>query len=90
MAINGVQTLSATYCSLIEDIDKLADAGIASLRLSPCSGDMNAIARLFRAVIDAEIHAQEASRRLAALLPAATFSNGFLYSQPGHRKVAAG
>lgn len=90
MAINGVQTLSATYCSLIDDIDRLVDAGIESLRLSPCSGDMNAIARLFREVVDAEIHTQDASRRLAALLPTAIFSNGFLYSQPGHRKIAAG
>jgi collagenase-like PrtC family protease len=90
MAINGVQTLSATYCSLLDDIDKLADAGIASLRLSPCSGDMNAIARLFRDVVDAKIHAHDADRHLAALLPSAIFSNGFLYSQPGHRRIAAG
>jgi collagenase-like PrtC family protease len=89
MAINGVQTLSATYCVAIDDIDNLAAAGITSLRLSPCSGDMNAVARLFRAVIDKKMHAHEANRRFAAMLPSALFSNGFLHSQPGHQKIAA-
>lgn len=90
MAINGVQTLSATYCNVIDDIDGLAAAGVASLRLSPCSGDMNAVARLFRDVIDRKILASEANRQLAAMLPSAMFSNGFLHSQPGHQRIAAG
>jgi O2-independent ubiquinone biosynthesis protein UbiV len=90
MAINGVQTLSATYCSVIDDIETLAAAGVASLRLSPCSGDMNAIARLFRDVVDRRVSANDANRQLAALLPSAMFSNGFLHSQPGHQRIAAG
>jgi collagenase-like PrtC family protease len=89
MAINGVQTLSATYCTAIDDIGELAAAGITSLRLSPCSGDMNAIARLFRDVIDKKMHAHEANLRLAAMLPSAMLSNGFLHSQPGHQRMAA-
>jgi collagenase-like PrtC family protease len=89
MAINGVQTLSDTHCSVIDEIEELAAAGVRSLRLSPCAGDMNAVAWLFRSVIDKKMHVHEANGRLAELLPSARFSNGFLYSQPGHRKIAA-
>lgn len=89
MAINGVQTLSQSYCNLIDGIEDLASAGVRSLRMSPYSGDMVSVARLFRDVIDGRISAHDANRRLAELMPSAAFANGFLYAQPGHRKIAA-
>lgn len=87
MAINGVQTLSHAYASAIGDIEDLAAAGVRSLRLSPHTAEMPAVARLFRGVIDGTISAQEAHRRLAALIPAAAFCNGFLHGRPGHERV---
>jgi collagenase-like PrtC family protease len=87
LAINGVQTLSDSYCSLLGEIDELARVGVRSLRLSPHSTDMAAVARLFRDTIDRRMSAREARRRLAELMPSATFSNGFLHGQPGWQCV---
>lgn len=88
LAINGVQTLSSSYCNLLGDLDELARSGVRSLRLSPHSVDMAAVARLFRSVIGRRMSAGEAHRRLAKLMPSATFSNGFLHGQPGWQHVS--
>lgn len=83
LAINGVQTLSSTYCSLLSDLDVLTDAGVSSFRLSPHSADMVAVARLFRRVLDRQLDAAGAAARLVELLPEARFSNGFLAGSCG-------
>jgi collagenase-like PrtC family protease len=88
LALNGVQTLSDSYCNLLRDIDELARNGVRSLRLSPHSVDMVAVARLFRDMIDKRISAREADRRLTELVPSAAFSNGFLHGQPGWQYVS--
>jgi collagenase-like PrtC family protease len=78
LAINGVQTLSSTYCNALHDLAVLADAGVTSFRLSPHGCDMVAVAGLFRRVLDRQLSAEEAAGALAALLPEIRFSNGFL------------
>ncbi|WP_188825335.1 ubiquinone anaerobic biosynthesis protein UbiV [Brucella endophytica] len=78
LAVNGVQTLSSTYCNLLDDIGQLTAAGVTSFRLSPHGTDMVAVATIFRRVLDAGMDGQEAAHDLAALLPGAAFSNGFL------------
>lgn len=83
LAINGVQTLSSTCCNLLEDIDRLISAGVTSLRISPHSGDMVTVAKLFRRVLDREIDEREAGDDLGALLPGMVFSNGFLTGTHG-------
>lgn len=87
LAINGVQTLSHSFCNLIGDVDGLAAAGVRSLRLSPHTGDMIAVTRLFRDVIDCRISAQGAARRLQELMPSTNFCNGFLHGRPGWELV---
>jgi collagenase-like PrtC family protease len=87
LAINGVQTLSDSYCSLLGEIEELARNGVRSLRLSPHNVDMVAVARLFRDTVDRRMSAREAHRRLAELVPSAAFSNGFLHGQPGWQYV---
>jgi O2-independent ubiquinone biosynthesis protein UbiV len=87
LAINGTQTLSSTYCSLLGDLDRLAEAGVSSFRLSPHSCDMAAVAGLFRRCLDRELEAAAAARELAALLPAAAFANGFLAGPCGAAAV---
>ena len=47
LAINGVQTLSHTYCNLIREAGDLSQLGVAALRLSPHTCDMVAVARHF-------------------------------------------
>jgi collagenase-like PrtC family protease len=83
LAINGVQTLSSTHCSLLPDLDRLLEAGVTSFRLSPHSCDMVAVAKLFRRALDRQLEAEESAVELAALLPAAVFSNGFLTGDCG-------
>jgi collagenase-like PrtC family protease len=83
LAINGVQTLSFTYCNLIGDLDRLCAAGIRSFRLSPHDCDMVAVAALFRQALDGGLDGGTAIDRLVALLPQAGFSNGFLAGAHG-------
>jgi collagenase-like PrtC family protease len=78
LAINGVQTLSFTYSNLLSDLDALRAAGVTSFRLSPHSCDMVAVAELFRRALDQKLDGKAAAHELAALLPGAAFSNGFL------------
>ncbi len=78
LAINGVQTLSFTHCSVLGDYERLGAAGVTSYRLSPHTCDMVAIAELFRRTLDRRIEVEAAGRELTALLPGAMFSNGFL------------
>ncbi|WP_293796066.1 U32 family peptidase [uncultured Bosea sp.] len=84
LSVNGVQTLSDSCASLLCDLPALGRAGVASLRLSPQSCDMVAVARLFREVIDERIAPADAERRLGEIYPDVPFSNGFLHGAPGH------
>jgi collagenase-like PrtC family protease len=90
LSVNGVQTLSHGCASLLRDIPALREAGVASLRLSPQSCDMVAVARLFRDVADGRLDAEEGEQRLAGLYPDVPFANGFLHAVPGHLQVGAG
>lgn len=90
LSVNGVQTLSHGCASLLRDIPALREAGVASLRLSPQSCDMVAVARLFRDVADGHLDAEEGEGRLGELYPEVPFSNGFLHAVPGHLRVGAG
>jgi collagenase-like PrtC family protease len=87
LALNGVQTLSHSYADLLGDIGALSRAGVTSLRLSPHGCDMVAVATIFRDAADGRCGPAEARLRLAAELPAAQFSNGFLHGEPGWRQL---
>ncbi|MCC7273191.1 MAG: U32 family peptidase [Alphaproteobacteria bacterium] len=83
LAVNGVQVLSGTHASLMRDLPALRMAGIDRFRLSPHSGDMVAVAELFRAALDGRIDPAEGQRRLASAFPEARFANGFLQGGAG-------
>ena len=91
LAVNGVQTLSCSIANLVESLAELARMGVASCRLSPQTGDMVAVARLFRAVLDGGSTPAAARAELANLFPAAQFADGFLHAMPGaeYRGAAA-
>lgn len=83
LAINGVQTLSHSYCNLISDAKQLGRIGVSTLRLSPHTCDMVAVARVFRDVLDDTCEPVHAMRLLAAIAPEAAFSNGFVRGTNG-------
>jgi collagenase-like PrtC family protease len=90
LAVNGVQTLSATYCNLLGDLDRLRAAGVRSFRLSPHSCDMIAVADIFRRALDGQLDLEEAGHELKSLMPVAAFSNGFLAGNSGAAYISAG
>ncbi len=90
LAVNGVQTLSNNYCNLIGAIDRLAAAGVSSLRLSPHSGDFVALTRAFEAAASGAIEPEEAIARARACAPGAEFSSGFLFGDRGAAPLRAG
>lgn len=87
LAVNGIQTLSSDYLSLIEEVPELVEAGVSRLRLSPQTCDMVKVATIFRAVLDQRMAPREGLAQLEALQLPAPFSNGFYHGQPGHRWV---
>jgi collagenase-like PrtC family protease len=88
LAVNGVQTLSYEYLNLIGELSALADMGVRRFRLSPHTGEMVEAARLFRAVLDGQFSAAEATARLDAVKPPGPFCNGFYYGKPGSAWVS--
>ena len=83
LAVNGVQTLSHSYCNVIGDTDRLAQSGVNSIRLSPHGFDMVAVTDAFRQRLDGRIGPEEARARMAAICGPAIFSNGFLFGAAG-------
>lgn len=88
LAINGVQTLSYTYGSLLNEAAELAQLGVSALRLSPQSCDMVAVAQCFRDVLDSKCESKEALPRLRSICPDASFSNGFMHGVSGAQYIA--
>ncbi|WP_294531915.1 U32 family peptidase [uncultured Rhodoblastus sp.] len=83
LAVNGVQTLSHISGALIGDLDRLARAGVTSLRLSPHTGDFIGVTRAFAEVASGALSAKEGLARLRQSAPEAAFSNGFLFGDCG-------
>lgn len=88
LALNGVQTLSHTCQSLIEDMPELVQAGVQRFRLSPQDCDMVAVARIHEEVLQGRIMPDEALARLQQTYPAAPLSNGFLHGGIGAAYVS--
>ncbi|WP_319529056.1 U32 family peptidase [uncultured Cohaesibacter sp.] len=88
LAINGIQTMSYGVQLLLEELPVLADSGIGAFRLSPHTGDMVAVARIFRAVMSGTMEAGEARAKIAELMPDHSFVNGYIHGQPGMHQIA--
>lgn len=78
LVVNGVQTLAYACTNLIMDVDDLARAGVASLRLSPQDCDMVAVVGTFRDVLDGKTLPEQALKALAAIYPNVPTTNNFL------------
>ncbi|HHY49590.1 MAG TPA: U32 family peptidase [Alphaproteobacteria bacterium] len=88
LALNGVQTLSGSYRSLLGELSALAKLGIRRFRLSPQRCDMVAVAEVFRAAGSGRLDPAAAQRQLAGLCPHVAFSNGAVYGYEDHRYIA--
>ena len=89
LAVNGPQTLSHAYYSLLAELAELRGMGIHRFRLSPHDTDMVAVAWAFRDVLDGSESAGAAGERLARLVGPAVFANGFFHGLEGARWQAA-
>lgn len=83
LAVNGIQTLSDAYCSLISELRDLAEIGVGSFRLSPQACDMVAVAELYRGVMEKRMDKGSALQSLHQMVPGAQFANGFLVGTHG-------
>lgn len=64
LAINGVQTLSHECVAVLDETERLIDAGVSAFRLGPHDCDMVQVAAIFRARLAGAISAEEARARL--------------------------
>lgn len=81
LTVNGVQTLGHAHTTVAGQVAALEAAGVASIRLSPQTGDFAALTGFYADLLAApRPGAQEALRRL---LPGAELAQGFLDGRAG-------
>jgi len=85
LAVNGIQTMSYTYCNMIGDLDLLQQSGVKHFRLSPHTGDMVKVAQAFKDVIDGKQSVEEADDIIAQEIDDMPISNGYLHGKEGVR-----
>lgn len=83
LAVNGVQTLSQSTASMAHRAGALAAAGVASLRLSPQTGDFGAICRGYDDLLAGRTDGATLAADLAARVPGGRLSDGFPAGVPG-------
>jgi collagenase-like PrtC family protease len=82
LAVNGIQTQSATTCNLIGEINDMKALGIDVVRLSPQSRNMENVVTVYRAVIDGAQTPQQGITALNGKTRGAP-SNGFWHGAAG-------
>lgn len=83
LAVNGVQTLSASCANATHQLPRLLEAGAASLRLSPQSEGFVSLCRLFRDLMDGRIDAEMLSAKALSQAPGGQYADGFLTGAAG-------
>ncbi|WP_212524094.1 U32 family peptidase [Actibacterium sp. MT2.3-13A] len=78
LAVNGVQTLSASTASMAHHVEALAEAGVSALRLSPQSGDFVRLCRLYRDRVAGGMDGEALSAALLPEVAGGALSDGFL------------
>jgi len=82
LTLNGIQTQSALVYNLIGELDKLRDAGVEVVRVSPQAHHTGEILQLFRECIEQRLTPAQALSQVEGLMPAAS-CNGYWYGRPG-------
>jgi collagenase-like PrtC family protease len=88
LAVNGVQTLSAATAFAGHDLATLTSAGVQSLRLSPQTGDMVALAQALTDALAGADNATALEAAARAASPDGLLANGYLRGQAGANWVA--
>ncbi len=87
LTINGLQTLSYSYCNLMAELPELGDMGIRNFRLSPHDVDMVKISRIYRDRLDGRMDLAQANDALETEMFATRFSNGYYHDVAGLEQV---
>jgi collagenase-like PrtC family protease len=82
LAINGIQTQSATTCSLLDALPEMVAMGVDVVRLSPQSHHMAEVVEIFHQVIDGELGVTDGVKKLTRIA-VGEVSNGFWYGKSG-------
>lgn len=78
LAVNGVQTLSASTASMAHHVEALAEAGVSALRLSPQTGDFVRLCRLYRDRLAGRLDGAALAAALRPEAPGGALCDGFL------------
>jgi collagenase-like PrtC family protease len=88
LAVNGVQTLSHALLDLSAEAGALMEMGVRRCRLSPQDADMEAIAHVWRDLLDGRSDPARARRIIEAVADFAPRANGYFHGRPGAELVA--
>lgn len=88
LVLNGIQTQSASMHCLLDELPALRGAGVASLRLSPCSQGFGYVLRLFDDLLAERMTPADARAELATLGLPGALVNGFAHRRAGMQAVA--
>lgn len=83
LTVNGTQTMSHTYASLVHEAGHLAEAGVGFFRLSPQSCDMAAVAKIYRDLLSGSHESAAAAAGLDEITGGAEMANGFIRGLEG-------
>jgi len=83
LAVNGVQTLSASTACMAHQIEALREAGVQALRLSPQTGHFADLCQGYADRIAGRISGDELVAQLLPEAPGGRFSDGFLHGEAG-------
>ncbi|GAA6208613.1 U32 family peptidase [Cognatishimia sp. WU-CL00825] len=83
LSMNGVQTLSESHACVVAQVQKLANAGVSSLRLSPQSKGFLDICRLYRALLDGRQTSEAVVQEIRHISNGIRLSDGFLAGAAG-------
>lgn len=87
LAINGIQTQSASIHNLISEVGSMRQLGVDVLRLSPQPALMHEVVSTFRAIIDGEMNSVQAKQALEPCLFDKS-CDGYWHGRPGIEQLA--
>ncbi|NQY43735.1 MAG: U32 family peptidase [Legionellales bacterium] len=87
LTINGLQTMSYTYCNMLQELDYLQQIGINRFRIYPHDHNMLKIIDVYNDVLSKTISAEEGYNNLKLITPDVNFSNGFFHGTSGYKMI---
>ena len=82
LALNGIQTMSASVYNLIGELDSMRNTGVDVVRVSPQAAHTAEILWLFHECMENRLSAHAAMQKLAALMPDQA-CDGYWHGRPG-------